>query len=53
MGARLKELLSQQLAGLESVSENAFPDQEESNQLTAWTTVARVLLNLDELITRE
>ena len=40
---RLNELLAQQLAA----------EPGEQKQLTAWTTVARVLLNLDETITRE
>ena len=40
---RLIELLAQQLA----------VEQGEQRQLAAWTTVARVLLNLDETITRE
>ena len=38
---RLRDLLTEQLAA------------ESGNQLAAWTTVARVLLNLDETITRE
>ena len=38
---RLEQLLSQQLA------------QERGNERAAWTTLARVLLNLDETITRE
>ena len=40
---RLDELLAQQLAA----------ESGEQKQLAAWTTVARVLLNLDETITRE
>jgi mono/diheme cytochrome c family protein len=44
--ARLTELLARQLAESEASGEDA-------KQLAAWTTVARVLLNLDEFITRE
>ncbi len=40
---RLTELLAQQIAA----------EPGEQKQLAAWTTVARVLLNLDETITRE
>jgi hypothetical protein len=43
---RLRELLSRQLAANESGA-------SEADRLAAWTTVARVLLNLDEFITRE
>jgi len=42
---RLKELLAQQLAH--------SADETKTKQVEAWTTVARVLLNLDETITRE
>ena len=42
---RLKELLSQQLA--------QGAGDTKGKQAEAWTTVARVLLNLDETITRE
>jgi hypothetical protein len=42
---RLKELLPQQLAG--------GAGDAKAIQAEAWTTVARVLLNLDETITRE
>jgi len=42
---RLKELLAQQLAH--------SADETKTKQAEAWTTVARVLLNLDETITRE
>ena len=40
---RLGELLAQQLAA----------ESDERKQLSAWTTVSRVILNLDETITRE
>jgi hypothetical protein len=43
---RLSELLAQQVAESEASGEDA-------KQLAAWTTIARVLLNLDEFITRE
>ena len=39
---RLNDLLAQQLAG-----------EQKAKESEAWTTVARVLLNLDETITRE
>ncbi|MBI4624356.1 MAG: DUF1553 domain-containing protein, partial [Verrucomicrobia bacterium] len=42
---RLAALLEQQLA--------TTPDNPAANRTLAWTTVARVLLNLDETITRE
>jgi hypothetical protein len=38
---RLRELLARQM------------EASDADQLTAWTAVARVLLNLDEFITRE
>jgi mono/diheme cytochrome c family protein len=44
--ARLTDLLVRQLAESEAPGEDA-------KQLAAWTTIARVLLNLDEFITRE
>jgi hypothetical protein len=43
---RLTELLAGQLAESEAPGEDA-------KQFAAWTTIARVLLNLDEFITRE
>jgi hypothetical protein len=42
---RLQELVSEELRTAES--------EESRKQTGAWTTVARVLLNLDETITRE
>jgi hypothetical protein len=57
---RLGEFLKQQLADFASVPEDAQrlvlhgqPPQTNVGQLAAWTMVARVLLNLDEFITRE
>jgi mono/diheme cytochrome c family protein len=57
---RLGELLAQQLADLQSNAGDAqllvaanLPPGTDSRKLAAWTTVARVLLNLDEFITRE
>ena len=57
---RLREFLEQLLAENGSISgpgAGAIPAQigasQSSNELAAWTTVARVLLNLDETITRE
>jgi hypothetical protein len=47
----LQQLLAQQLAGNESVSGPSAGTN--ANTFAAWTTVARVLLNLDETITRE
>jgi hypothetical protein len=47
----LQQLLAQQLAGNESVS--GVSAGTNANLFAAWTTVARVLLNLDETITRE
>jgi len=57
---RLAELLAQQLAGYESepgeaekiIAGKPLPGTDVK-QLAAWTTVSRVLLNLDETITRE
>jgi hypothetical protein len=46
---RLGELLAQQLDD----SDAKLPAGGDARQLTAWTAVARVLLNLDEFITRE
>jgi hypothetical protein len=56
---RLGELLRQQLADFENTSPDvtmaALAKREgcDDKQLVAWTTMARVLLNLDEFITRE
>lgn len=57
---RLTELLAQQLAGYESefdeaktINSSKPPPGTDVKQLAAWTTVSRVLLNLDETITRE
>jgi hypothetical protein len=57
---RLAALLAQQVAGYESEPEAAKamvprppPFGMDVKQLAAWTTVSRVLLNLDETITRE
>jgi cytochrome c553 len=57
---RLVELLNKELAALEKSPEEAAtivkrtPDSKtDVVQLAAWTTVSRVLLNLDETITRE
>jgi mono/diheme cytochrome c family protein len=57
---RLGALLSQQRADFQSDSGEAhllvpakLPSGIDSRELAAWTTVARVLLNLDEFITRE
>ncbi|MEO6336128.1 MAG: PSD1 and planctomycete cytochrome C domain-containing protein [Verrucomicrobiota bacterium] len=57
---RLKELLNLQLKSYDTTPEEAktllpktFPADTDVKQLAAWTTVSRVLLNLDETITRE
>ncbi len=57
---RLLELLNQELAAFEKAPKDALallppnPDPAlNPTQLAAWTTVSRVLLNLDETITRE
>jgi mono/diheme cytochrome c family protein len=57
---RLGEFLSHQRAEFASAPEEArrlvpaeMPPQTDVPQLAAWTMVARVLLNLDEFITRE
>ncbi len=57
---RVKELLAEQIKGYESASGEAkellpkkIPEHTDLKQLAAWTTVSRVLLNLDETITRE
>jgi hypothetical protein len=56
---RLEDLLTQQVADFTAAPEEAAriiaPSESgpEPAQLAAWTTVSRVLLNLDETITRE
>ena len=57
---RLLDLLNRELAAFEKSPDEAaalLPKQKEpgldNKQLAAWTTVSRVLLNLDETITRE
>jgi hypothetical protein len=57
---RLRQLLQQQLADFENVPEATqrskpftVPNGLDRIQFAAWTIVARVLLNLDEFITRE
>jgi hypothetical protein len=52
---RLGELLKGELAALTDAEAKAVkaPAGVEPKQFAAWTTVARVLLNLDETITRE
>ena len=57
---RLLDLLNQELAAFEKSPDEAaalLPKQKDpsldNKQLAAWTTVSRVLLNLDETITRE
>jgi hypothetical protein len=57
---RLGALLSQQRADFQSDSGDApprvptnLPSGIDSRELAAWTAVTRVLLNLDEFITRE
>ncbi len=57
---RVKELLVEQLQSYESAPDEAksllpkkLPKNADVRQLAAWTTVSRVLLNLDETITRE
>jgi cytochrome c553 len=47
----LKELLAQELARREPIA--GAPDGVDAGVFGAWTSVARVLLNLDETITRE
>jgi hypothetical protein len=55
--ARLLNLLTEERTEGPSRSSDTIPDGEAafagSSERTAWTTVARVLLNLDEFITRE
>lgn len=50
---RLEQLLEQQLAAPEQTPSPAANTPVDGKQLAAWTTVSRVLLNLDETITRE
>ncbi|MFN7139084.1 MAG: PSD1 and planctomycete cytochrome C domain-containing protein [Limisphaerales bacterium] len=57
---RLAELLKQQLQSYDEDPEEAkllapanFPKELDVKQVAAWTTVSRVLLNLDETISRE
>ncbi len=57
---RLLKLLNQELRALEKSPDEAaaivnrrVDDKTDLAQLAAWTTVSRVLLNLDETITRE
>ena len=57
---RLEALLNQQLADFQSDTDDTplpvpanLPSGINPRELAAWTTVARVLLNLDEFITRE
>ena len=57
---RLADLLNQQRTDIESDPGDAHlpvpatvPAGINPRELAAWTTVARVLLNLDEFITRE
>src|SRR6266576_2423010 len=57
---RLLDLLNRELAAFEKAPDEAaalLPKQKDpsldNKQFAAWTTVARVLLNLDETITRE
>jgi hypothetical protein len=57
---RLRDLLNQQRADPESDGGDTnlpvpanLPSGINRRELAAWTTVARVLLNLDEFITRE
>ena len=49
----LKELLVQQLADREREDTDPAPAGINANEFRAWTAVSRVLLNLDETITRE
>jgi len=57
---RVKELLNEELKSYDVTSDDAtlllpkkLPENSDVKQLAAWTTVSRVLLNLDETITRE
>ena len=57
--ARLKEFLNEQIQSYKSPEEakellpKKIPANADVKQLAAWTSVSRVLLNLDETITRE
>jgi len=58
--ARLQQYLVTQLQGFRGASEEArsvFPEHvltgQDASQYAAWTAVSRVLLNLDEFVTRE
>ena len=44
---------AQEFAGLRSAVKSALPPNTTPKQLAAWTVVARVILNLDETITKE
>jgi len=57
---RLRGLLNAELAALKKAPEEVkrivgsrSPENTDLTQLAAWTTVSRVILNLDETITRE
>ena len=57
---RLSQLLARQRAEFDAAPEEAkllapaeLPEGTDAGQVAAWVTVARVLLNLDEFITRE
>jgi hypothetical protein len=57
---RLNDLLAKQRASFENASDDAkhiapaeLPKDVDVKQFAAWTMVARVMLNLDEFITRE
>jgi mono/diheme cytochrome c family protein len=57
---RLRELLNGEMAALKKAPDDVnrivgskAPENTDLTQLAAWTTVSRVILNLDETITRE
>ena len=57
---RLRDLLNAEMAALTKAPEDVKrivgsrpPENVDLTQLAAWTTVSRVVLNLDETITRE
>src|SRR5262249_55574073 len=57
---RLDQLLAEQRAGFDAAPQDAklfaaaaLPKNTSFTEFAAWTAVARVLLNLDEFITRE
>jgi hypothetical protein len=50
---RLQELLRQQDSGVQPVSLLPSSNDSDSKTIAGWITLARVLLNLDEFITRE